>query len=243
MSWIQALAGAGLSGLVAAAVPEVVARLPEPLMAAESAGDETAGPTKRAYVDIARLPGLRLTLIAISAACGAALANRLGLGFAGLMWAVLVPFLLALAVIDWITHLLPTRLVLPLTGAALAAGTVAAAIADDWSTWRRAVLALVVVRTVFWLLWWIRRAGMGFGDVRLAALLGFALGWVGTSATVIGVYAAFIAFVIAVLVWLLIRRDLGLLKAHLPFGPFLVGGALCGVLGGEQLSLLLGYAG
>ena len=143
-----------------------------------------------------------------SVACGAALANRLGLGFAGLMWAVLVPFLLALAVIDWITHLLPTRLVLPLTGAALAAGTVAAAIADDWSTWRRAVLALVVVRTVFWLLWWIRRAGMGFGDVRLAALLGFALGWVGTSATVIGVYAAFIAFVIAVLVWLVPSQTL-----------------------------------
>ena len=39
--------------------------------------------------------------------------------------------------------------------------------------------ALVAVRSFFWVLWFVRSAGMGFGDVRLAALVGLVLGWVG----------------------------------------------------------------
>ena len=47
------------------------------------------------------------------------------------------------------------------------------------TSWSAASICLLVVRTVFWLLWFIRQAGMGFGDVRLSALLGCALGYVG----------------------------------------------------------------
>jgi leader peptidase (prepilin peptidase)/N-methyltransferase len=74
---------------------------------------------------------------------------------------------------------------------------------------------------------------MGFGDVKLVPVLGATLGWVGLSSAVVGLFAAFIlGGVVGVI--LLARR-----RAHrgsaLPFGPFLLVGALFGLLVGEPI--------
>lgn len=245
MSWQAALVGAVVAGVAGAVLPRLIAWLPEPEpQQQEEAGESaTRQQAKELYRDIAGLRWVTPTLVALSAGGGALLGARLGLGFPGMLWIVLLPFLVALSVIDVRTHLLPTRMVLPLTGAALLAGTVAAGASGEWADWRRAVGALILGRSLFWVLWKVRRAGMGFGDVRLAALLGFALGWLGTAQAVIGLYAAFVCFALVVFAWLLISREGGLLKRHLPFGPFLVIGALSGALAGEQLSRWLGYGG
>ena len=55
----------------------------------------------------------------------------------------------------------------------------------------RAAIGLVVARTFYWLLWWLHSAGMGFGDVRLAALLGFPLAWLGWEEFALGMYSGF----------------------------------------------------
>ena len=80
----------------------------------------------------------------------------------------------------------------------------------------RALVAMVVVRSFFWLLWFVRSAGMGFGDVRLAALVGLVLGWVGWGAVAIGVWVGFVAFAVPGLLLAVVRRDRALLQAGVP---------------------------
>jgi leader peptidase (prepilin peptidase)/N-methyltransferase len=77
---------------------------------------------------------------------------------------------------------------------------------------------------------------MGFGDVRLAALIGLVLGWVGWGAFAVGVWVSFILFAVPALVVIVARRDRSLLKRSFPFGPFMVGGALVGLVWGTALA-------
>src|SRR3954452_24523504 len=86
-----------------------------------------------------------------------------------------------LAVIDWKVHRLPTRLVY-YTLAGVGAGLVFASLVQwDWHPLATAVVGALVFANVFFLLWYLTKhfSGMlvlGFGDVRLAAVLGLLLG-------------------------------------------------------------------
>ena len=82
---------------------------------------------------------------------------------------------------------------------------------------------------------------MGFGDVRLAALLGLALGHVGWAELLVGVYSGFLVFGLPGLLLALVRWDRALLRTAFPFGPFMLVGALLGAAGravGGRLSRL-----
>ena len=91
-----------------------------------------------------------------------------------------------LALIDLRHHLLPDRVVLP----AIAAGAVllglAAALEGDGAAILRAGVAAVVLFAVFLVLALISPRGLGMGDVKLAALLGLYLGWLGWNVVVRG---------------------------------------------------------
>ena len=80
---------------------------------------------------------------------------------------------------------------------------------------------------------------MGFGDVRLAALVGLVLGWVGWGAVAIGLWSSFLLFAVPALVVVLARRDRTLLKRSFPFGPFMVLGTLVGLVWGTRLAELI----
>ncbi len=95
---------------------------------------------------------------------------------------------------------------------------------------------LLVARGLFWVLWWVHSAGLGFGDVRLAGLLGLALGHLGWAELVVGIYAGFVLLAVPGLVLALVRRDRALLRTAYPFGPFLAAGALVGVVAGPWLA-------
>ena len=99
----------------------------------------------------------------------------------------------------------------------------------------------MIARSLFWLLWFIHSAGMGFGDVRLAALLGLALGHLGWAELLVGVYSGFLVFGLPGLLLAIVRRDRRLLRTAFPFGPFMVAGALVGVLTGPWLAGYLGF--
>ena len=101
--------------------------------------------------------------------------------------------------------------------------------------WWLILVKAVAVFAFFYALWWVHPAGMGFGDVRLSAVLGFALAYLGWPELVVGVYAAFLAFALPGLLVAVLRRDRGVLKAAYPFGPFLLAGALAGVVLGDLL--------
>lgn len=76
-----------------------------------------------------------------------------------------------------------------------------------------------------------RGRGMGFGDVKLSFLIGLILGFPGT---LFAIYLAFLTGAILSIILVLTGRK-RLKGSTIPFGPFLVGGALVNIYLGEQI--------
>jgi leader peptidase (prepilin peptidase)/N-methyltransferase len=161
----------------------------------------------------------------------------------GLAWAIpaylTFAFLcLVLAVIDATTRLLPNRITYPAFPAMAGLLLLASVGLGDLGRLGRGLLAAVLVGAFFLLLALISPRGMGLGDVKLAPTLGLALGWLSWGAVLVGVFTAFLLGGLAGLGAMLV---LGLSrKSLLPFGPWLVTGALLGVLAGAQLATWYG---
>jgi leader peptidase (prepilin peptidase)/N-methyltransferase len=119
--------------------------------------------------------------------------------------------------------------------AALLAG--AAAVTGDWSALLRAGLGAVALFAFFYLLAVVYPSGMGFGDVKLAGVIGLVLGWFSWAAVVIGAFAGFLlGAVVGVAV---LATGAGGRKTALPFGPFMVLGALVALWVADPLVDLL----
>ena len=158
---------------------------------------------------------------------------------AGLGWAVpaylaLTFICVVLAVIDARTRLLPNRITYPAFPVMLSLLLLASLGLGDLGRLTRGLLAAAAVGAFFLLLALISPRGMGLGDVKLAPTLGLALGWLSWGTVAVGVFAGFLlgglAGVAAILVLGLSRKSL------LPFGPWLVAGALLGVLAGGDVA-------
>ncbi|MDT0301132.1 A24 family peptidase [Streptomonospora wellingtoniae] len=83
---------------------------------------------------------------------------------------------------------------------------------------------------LYWLLWFVHPAGMGWGDVKIAGLIGLYLGWAGPGAVAAGTFAAFAASAAYGVALLALRRATR--RTQIPFGPFMIGGALAVLLAG-----------
>jgi leader peptidase (prepilin peptidase)/N-methyltransferase len=247
---LAALLGLLVAGLGGLLVPPLIASVPEPAPkdppaepdpeAEPPAAPAVDEPPKTAYADIASRPGLRWRSAAISAVCGVLLGAATGLDWALLWLLPLTPVAVALSVIDWHTKLLPRRIVVPATLAAIVLVVAVGFAADERDAMVRALIAMVVARSFFWVLWFVRSAGMGFGDVRLAAPVGLVLGWAGGNEVALGLWSAFVLFAVPALVVIVVRRDRTLLKRSFPFGPFMVLGALVGLVWGTVSTWPLG---
>lgn len=243
---------AGAGGLL---VPALIVRLPEPPPAeaaetepdpeADTEADTAPGPVepdeepKQAYASIGARSGLGLRSALVASVCGALLGIGTGADWS-LLWLVpLAPVGVALSVVDWHTRLLPRLVVIPATLAAIVVVVTVGLATGERDTLVRALVGMVVVRSFFWMLWWIRSAGMGFGDVRLAAPVGLVLGWMGWGSLAIGVWVGFVAFALPGLLLAVVRRDRSLLRKPFPYGPFMLAGTLVGLVWGPALSGLL----
>ncbi|GAA5079671.1 prepilin signal peptidase PulO-like enzyme (type II secretory pathway) [Thermocatellispora tengchongensis] len=120
------------------------------------------------------------------------------------------------------------RLPDPLTGLAyvgvLAALGGAAVAAGRYDALGRAALAGVALAGFYLVMFVISPAGVGLGDVKLAGALGTALGWYGWGQVAAGTFAAY-ALAAAYGLGLMALRGAGR-KTELPFGPFMLLGAL-----------------
>jgi leader peptidase (prepilin peptidase) / N-methyltransferase len=164
----------------------------------------------------------------------AAMAWRLGAQPSTLMWCVVAAVLLALALIDWDTTVLPDSLNLPL----LWAGLLAAAV--GWlpnltlaqSLWG-AVAGYLSLWSVYWLFKLVTgKEGMGYGDFKLLAALGAWLGWQAILPIIL------MASVIGAVVGLVMKAKAALREGrYVPFGPFLAGGGLVVMLVGVPTAL------
>nr|WP_239522708.1 prepilin peptidase [Geodermatophilus sabuli] len=132
-----------------------------------------------------------------------------------------------LGIVDLQHRLLPDRVVLPALGAGAALLLVAAAAEGAWPALLRAALGSVVLFAAFLALALISPGGLGMGDVKLAALLGLYLGWLGWGAVLLGAVAGFVVQAVVALGLLAFRR-IGL-RGELPFGPALLAGTALAV--------------
>jgi leader peptidase (prepilin peptidase)/N-methyltransferase len=134
----------------------------------------------------------------------------------------------ALSVIDLQARRLPDRVVFPaflLTFLALAG---AAAVDDRFDDLGRAGIGAAVGFGALLTIHLVRPDGMGFGDVKLAALCGLLLGWEGLATVIVGLYAG---FVLGAVVGLgIIAAGRGGRQSAIPFGPFMAAGTLVTVL-------------
>lgn len=147
-------------------------------------------------------------------------------------WLVLVTGFLILAVYDLKWMLLPDKVLLPLLLPAIGLVATRALAADAAGGVIINHLGAALLAGLFFysLYGYSRGRWMGAGDVKLVALLGLTLG---LADTLIALLLAFntAAIVSLALIGLkrLTRKDL------LPFGPFLIGGAIVAMLYGQQL--------
>jgi leader peptidase (prepilin peptidase)/N-methyltransferase len=141
--------------------------------------------------------------------------------------------LLTLSVIDLDLFLLPKRIVWPTVGAIAVLLVVAAVIDGDATSLKRAALSGIGGFGALLILHIISPNGMGFGDVRLAGLIGLDLGWLGVEQVVLGIFSGFVFAAVVGLALIAARRKKS--RDAVPFGPFLALGTLFVLCGGDLL--------
>lgn len=131
---------------------------------------------------------------------------------------------IALALIDLDVRRLPNAIVLPSYPVLAVALTGSAWWRQDWWPLARAGAGAAALLVFFGALYLIHPAGMGLGDVKLSGLIGGALGYLSWNALVLGAFAGFLLS--AILGVAVMATGRGTRKTALPFGPFMVAGAL-----------------
>lgn len=144
----------------------------------------------------------------------------------------LVPVLFTAAIIDMRTMLIPRNVVW--LGFAIGAAliVISSVLAGVTSQLVPAAIGAVGYFGFLFVVSIISPGGMGFGDVRLAALLGLYLGWIHMMLPAIGL---FIACIFGVVLGLGVRFASGEKRAPFPFGPGLALGTMVAIVGYEPL--------
>ena len=146
---------------------------------------------------------------------------RFGPTLQALIWCAVVATLIALAMIDWDTTVLPDALTLPLLWAGLVVAALGLSVPLADALW-----GAVVGYLSLWSIYWVfklatGKEGMGYGDFKLLAALGAWLGWKAILPIVL------FASVLGAVIGIGMKLNQSLREGrYVPFGPFLAGGGL-----------------
>jgi leader peptidase (prepilin peptidase)/N-methyltransferase len=161
----------------------------------------------------------------VAAALAAGSVVRFGWSADAAVGAFFVCVLVAVSLVDLERRIIPNRIVLPATAVILAAQI--GLHPERTAEW---LLATVGAGLFLLLPLLVNPAMMGMGDVKLAALLGAALGGSVLVALAVGIgVAALVALAI------LARAGLGARRKAIAYGPFLALGGVVGLFFGERL--------
>jgi len=156
-------------------------------------------------------------------------------------WQGLLPLLLVfssfsivLTLIDIDHHRLPDAVVFWMYPTSLAGLIFAGLVSGQWPVIQSLVTAAVWLIAIggVWLL--TSGRGMGFGDVKLAPVLGLVLGWVGFGQGFVGLFSAWLLGGLVGLALILLRRARR--GTALAFGPFLIAGFWIGMCFGGPVA-------
>jgi leader peptidase (prepilin peptidase)/N-methyltransferase len=178
------------------------------------------GRCRHCQVRIALLyPAVELVTALLLAGCVLAFGLTARAGIAAFFCAVLV----AVSAIDLEHRIIPNRIVLPATVVVLVANT-AGDLSPEWALAALAGSGFLFAAALAY------PAGMGMGDVKLALLMGAALGRTVSVALMVGMLAALVPSVV-----LLVRHGSKARKMGIPFGPFLAIGSVVALFWGHEL--------
>ena len=129
--------------------------------------------------------------------------------------------------------ILPKKIVYPMLGMVAGLLVLAAAVTGDWHDLLVAAICSVAWFALFFILNFASPRILGFGDVRLALVLGIGLGWLGWRYVVLGFFAAnLIGAVIGVTLIAMkkVTRD-----QPVPYGVFLAIGVVFAIFAGPEI--------
>lgn len=135
---------------------------------------------------------------------------------------------LALAVIDQRTMFLPSKIIYPTLFAVVPLLVIAALIAGEPMRIVTMLGSAVAMWLFYFVVWFVKPGGIGFGDVRLSFLLGAILGWVSISAAIAGFVLPFVLMTVCMLPLMIVGKVNRKTKA--PFGPWMIVGAFLAVM-------------
>jgi leader peptidase (prepilin peptidase) / N-methyltransferase len=170
----------------------------------------------------------QIAVAVINGALWAADANRFTRWWGVVVYFVVFSALLAVSVVDLRLFRIPDRIVFPTFIVTVALVVSASFVLAPTNTIAVDAIkaALVGMATYFGILFMFHLAyprGMGFGDVKLALLMGFSLGWVGGSNSH-AAYLVFIALFLGCLFGIVFGLAMRVIKGRggaFPFGPAL----------------------
>lgn len=168
----------------------------------------------------------------MTAALFVAVFGRKGLSFSALYYCIFCAALVAITFIDLDHRIIPDVISIPLTivGVAASFGVPELGFVDSAIGAAAAGLGLWLMATGYERA--TGREGMGFGDVKLLAMIGAFLGPWGALGTVI--ISSIVGSVIGITIMIAQRKNL---KLALPYGPFLAIGALTWLFWGDTIAL------
>jgi leader peptidase (prepilin peptidase)/N-methyltransferase len=140
---------------------------------------------------------------------------------------------IALLVIDLQTHRLPNAIVLPSYPVLAVLLGLASWGAGDLGSFVRALIGGAILFGAYFAMALAYPGGMGFGDVKLAGLLGAGLAFLGWGELAVGGFAAFLLGGVFSIGLLLVGRAGR--KSGIPFGPWMIAGAALGLAAGGAL--------
>jgi leader peptidase (prepilin peptidase) / N-methyltransferase len=161
-----------------------------------------------------------------------AVTARFGLSWELPAYLYLAAIAVALAMIDIDVKRLPDAIVRPSYAVALVLLVPAALLGHDWRSVVRGLIAAAAMWIFFEIIAFF--GAMGGGDVKLAPLLGFYLGWLGWGAVAVGAFAAFVLGGLVGIVLLATR--LAKRRSRIPFGPYMLAGAFLAVFAAAPIA-------
>ncbi len=169
------------------------------------------------------LTGIRGIAVVVLAALVTACFAVFGLSLEAVVDALACAVLVAVSVTDLERRIVPNRIVVPAIVVALVVQTVR----DPSLEW---ILASVGAGGFYFIAALIYPAGIGMGDVKLAAFLG---AWLGAQVIVALFAGSLLAVVPAVAI--IAKRGKAGRKVGIPFAPFLAGGAVIALFSGDAI--------